>query len=52
LILKLLDDKNVDAIYIPLPTSLKTEWAIKSAKAGKHILLEKPLPGVDSDEEL
>ncbi len=46
-----MDDPNVDAVYIPLPTALKTEWAIKSANAKKHIILEKPLPG-NTDEEL
>ncbi|KAJ4868184.1 NAD(P)-binding domain protein [Raphanus sativus] len=30
-------------LYIPLPTSLHVEWAIRSAEKGKHILLEKPV---------
>lgn len=35
--------EEIDVIYIPLPTALHEEWAIKCAENGKHVICEKTL---------
>lgn len=48
---ELLADKDVEAVYISTPHPMHSEWAIKAAKAKKHILCEKPI-GINYPEAL
>ncbi|KAJ1445464.1 hypothetical protein M885DRAFT_549809 [Pelagophyceae sp. CCMP2097] len=44
-------ESDVQAVYLPLPTSLHLEWAVKAAKKGKHILIEKPVARTSQELE-
>src|SRR5271154_1454660 len=39
---ELIAARDVDAVYVPLPTGLRKEWVLRAAAAGKHVLCEKP----------
>ncbi|CCM06726.1 uncharacterized protein FIBRA_09020 [Fibroporia radiculosa] len=39
----LLDDCDIDVVYIALPNGLHFEWAMRALERGKHVLVEKPM---------
>ncbi len=40
---ELLASDGVDGVYIATPTAFHTDWTLKAAQAGKHVLCEKPI---------
>src|SRR5579883_1031950 len=38
-----LDDPSLDAVDLCLPTPLHEEFTIRSLRAGKHVMVEKPM---------
>ena len=45
----LLRGSDVDAVYIALPNHLRADYAVRAARAGKHVLVEKPLATSEQD---
>ncbi len=46
---ELIESDSIDAVYIPLPNDMHLHWTVAAARAGKHVLCEKPL-GLNADE--
>lgn len=36
-------NKDIDVVYVVLPNSMHREYVIRAAKAGKHVITEKPM---------
>jgi predicted dehydrogenase len=45
----LLDRSDIDAVYVPLPTGIRTDWVVRAAEAGKHVMVEKPCGVTSAD---
>ncbi len=48
---ELLASPDVEAVYIPLPTGVRKEWVVRAARAGKHVVCEKPCAVSPTDLE-
>jgi len=45
------DNRTIDAVYVALPNSMHAEYTVRSARAGKHVLCEKPMSTTVSEAE-
>ncbi len=46
---ELLSDDDIDSVYISLPPALHHYWCMEALKAGKHVLVEKPVATTRKD---
>ena len=43
------DNPNIDLVYVVLPNGMHKEYTIRAAKAGKHVIVEKPMAITEKD---
>lgn len=45
------DNKDIDIVYVVLPNALHAEYVVRAARAGKHVICEKPMATTVEDCE-
>ena len=40
---EIVNNKDIDLVYVVLPNAMHKEYVIRAAKAGKHVIVEKPM---------
>jgi predicted dehydrogenase len=45
----IINNKNIDLVYVVLPNAMHKEYTIRAAKAGKHVIVEKPMAITEKD---
>jgi predicted dehydrogenase len=45
----IVSNKDIDLVYVVLPNSMHKEFTIRAAKAGKHVIVEKPMAVTAAD---
>ncbi len=48
---EIVNNKDIDLVYVVLPNAMHKEYTIRAAKAGKHVIVEKPMAITASDCE-
>ncbi|HEX9957965.1 MAG TPA: Gfo/Idh/MocA family oxidoreductase [Fibrella sp.] len=46
---RIIDNKDIDVVYVVLPNSMHREFVVRAAQAGKHVICEKPMAITPSD---
>jgi glucose-fructose oxidoreductase len=50
---RMADNKDIEIVYIVLPNNMHTEYTVRAHRAGKHVLVEKPMANtVEECEEM
>ena len=45
----IINNPDIDLVYVVLPNAMHKEFTIRAAKAGKHVIVEKPMAITESD---
>jgi predicted dehydrogenase len=46
---RIIDNKDIDVVYVVLPNSMHREYVVRAAQAGKHVICEKPMAITPAD---